>query len=72
MIQLDSATVAILITILGSLIAFSFGYGVLTMKVKSDRYDIEELKSSYKQIDSKLDSISNQVSILSAKLPGCK
>lgn len=70
MIQVDTSMLAILVTVLISLVAFAFGYGILTNKVKNDRYDIEELKSCYKQIDEKLDKISTDVARIGAKLNG--
>ena len=68
--QVDSATIAIVVTVLLSLIAFAFGYGILTNKVKNDHYDIEELKKCYRDIDNKLDKISTDVARIGAKLNG--
>ena len=39
--QIDSALLAILITVLGAIIAIAYGYGILTQKVKSNRIDFD-------------------------------
>jgi len=65
---LDGSTVAILITILLALLGVVFGYGVLTNKVNNHGKDIEKLETSYKNIDSKLDAICNDVAAIKSTL----
>lgn len=57
----DVSVIAILITVLLALMAFAFGYGILTNKVNGHDKEIIELKQSYKTIDAKLDDICNKV-----------
>ncbi len=65
---IDTATVAVLITILLALLGVVFGYGVLTNKVNVHAKDIEKLELSYKNIDSKLDVICNKVASIETSL----
>ena len=65
---LDVSLVAILVTILLALLGVVFGYGVLTNKVNVHAKDIEKLELSYKNIDTKLDAICNDVAVIKSTL----
>ena len=66
--ELSSGLIAILVTVLLALVGFAFGYGILTAKQRADRFDIEELKTCYRQIDSKMDDIRNTVTRIDTRL----
>ena len=44
----DNALIGVLITVILSLLALSYGYGVLTNKVKANRHDIEKQDKEHK------------------------
>lgn len=56
--NVDVGLVAIAVTSLLALLAFSFGYGVLTQKVKGNRMDINAHKETYTAIYKKIDDVS--------------
>ena len=64
----DIAVVALLITVVIALLGVAFGYGILTNKVNTHSQDIERLETSYKGIDSKLDTICNKVASIETTL----
>ncbi len=55
--QIDAAIIGVVVTVLLALLGLAYGYGSLTNKVKGDRYDIEEIKKSFRdyQVDNKAD-----------------
>ncbi len=63
---LDTALVAVLITILTTLMIVAFGYGALNGKVKVHDRSIEKLESANKIIDSKLDLIIIKMAVIEA------
>ena len=65
---LDSGIIAIFITLLISIVGVSFGYGILTSKVSSNRLEIEAIKKRYDIIDRKLDEVRLMVSRIEGKL----
>ena len=44
----DNALIGVLVTVLVALLGLSYGYGVLTNKVKSNRHDIEKQDKEHK------------------------
>ncbi len=64
----DISTIAILVTILLALFGVVFGYGMLTNRVNTHSKDIDKLETSYRSIDSKLDSICNKVASIETEL----
>ncbi len=66
--MIDTSVVAILITLLIAVIGVSFGYGLLTDKVKNHQIAIEKLENSYKDIDEKLDLIANRLTSIESAL----
>jgi len=59
--QIDVAMVAVLATIFIAILAATFGYGVLTQKVKANREALDEHRETYNQIYAKLDNISDRL-----------
>ena len=79
MMTIDTALLAVFISIIITLVGVAFGYGMLTQKVKSTRSDLErectarrisedELKRVYEKIDNKLDDICDRSTALETKV----
>lgn len=75
MIQLDWAAAAVIITVFLSLLGFAYGYGMLSNKVKYNRYDIEELKSCvkegedrHKKIYERLECLGKDMAVIRSKV----
>lgn len=67
---IDGGIIAVLVSLILAVIAVSFGYGVLTNKVTSARYDIQEMKKKYDDIDNKLDALCISLNKIETKLNG--
>ena len=63
---LDVGLVAILVTVILTIIALSFGYGILTQKVTDHSKRQDELDKQFKTIDDKLDKVCGSVQALEA------
>jgi len=48
MLELNASLFGIIVTVLLALLALAYGYGVLTQKVKSNRYDINKIANEFK------------------------
>lgn len=66
--NLDLGIVAVLVTMLGTVVAFAFGYGILTQKVKGNRADINKHEETYEKIYDKLDDVSERLKGVETKL----
>ena len=65
---IDMGVIAIFITVLLSVVATSFGYGILTNKVAGHTADIKEMKAEDKIIGEKLDDLRMLVQRIESKL----
>jgi len=65
---IDPGIVAIFVTILLSVVATSFGYGILTNRVSSNSSEIEEMKLRDKDITKKLDDLRLLVQSIATRL----
>jgi len=65
---IETGIAAIFITVLLSIIAISFGYGMLTNKVSSNSSEIKEMKMQDKVIEKKLDDLRMLVQTIVTKL----
>jgi len=54
---IDGGIIAVFVSLILAVVGISFGYGILTNKVSSARYDIQEIKKKYDDIDGKLDDL---------------
>jgi len=68
MLELNTPLFGVIVTVLLALLALAYGYGILTQKVKSNRFDIEkafktierhqgETKADLSSINQKLDTV---------------
>ena len=48
MLELNVSLFGVIVTVLLALLALAYGYGVLTQKVKSNRYDINKIANEFK------------------------
>ncbi len=65
---IDASIIGLVIVVLLALLGLAVGYGGLRQQVKNHGDDIKELKTSYKNIDEKLNSICNDVAGILATL----
>jgi len=64
----DMGTIAVLVTLLLSIVATAFGYGMLTNKVSGHTSEIKEMKSEDKIIGKKLDDLRMLVQRIESKM----
>ena len=64
----DMGTIAVLVTLLLSIVATAFGYGMLTNKVSSNSSQIKDMKQQDKEIQDKLDALRLLVQRIESKL----